>query len=101
MQKKSFFIKLALLIVPILLISSVPLTKQSYQSIGGGGYDLTNLYCGFFILLAIIIWILFIIGHSIIFRKNRNTLNDNLKLVGIGFGTFFIASLILFNTWIT
>jgi hypothetical protein len=36
MQKKSFFIKLALLIVPILLIASVPLTKQSYQSIGGG-----------------------------------------------------------------
>ncbi|MBL7867323.1 MAG: hypothetical protein JNM71_04820 [Flavobacterium lindanitolerans] len=39
MQRKSFFIKLALLIVPILLIASVPLTKQSYQSIGGGGYD--------------------------------------------------------------
>ena len=100
-MRKSFFIKLALLLVPILIIASAPLTKQSHQSIGGGGYDLTNLYSGFFILLAIIAWILFIIVHSIIFRKNSNILNDNLKLVGIGFGILFIASLLLFNTWIT
>lgn len=100
-MRKSFFIKLAFLILPILIIVSVPLTKESHQSIGGGGYDLTNLYCGFFILLAIITWILFILVHSIIFRKNRNILNDNLKLVGIGFGILCIAALILFNTWIT
>jgi len=100
-MRKSFFIKLAFLILPILIIASVPLTKESHQSIGGGGYDLTNLYCGFFILLVIIAWILFILIHSVIFRKNRNALNDNLKLVGIGFGILFIASLILFNTWIT
>ncbi|TPD70479.1 hypothetical protein [Flavobacterium microcysteis] len=100
-MRKSFFVKLAFLILPILIIASIPLTKESHQSIGGGGYDLTNLYCGFFILLAIIAWILFILIHSVIFRKNRNALNDNLKLVGIGFGILFIASLILFNTWIT
>ncbi|MEZ0006513.1 hypothetical protein ABH942_001883 [Flavobacterium sp. 28YEA47A] len=100
-MRKSFFIKLTFLVLPILIIASVPLTKERHQSIGGGGYDLTNLYCGFFILLAIITWILFIIIHSIVFRKNRNTLNDNLKLIAIGFGILFIASLILFNTWIT
>lgn len=100
-MRKSFFIKLALLIIPILIFASVPFMGDNHPSIGGGSYDLTDLYSGFFILLTIIVWIFFIIAHSIIFRKNNLTVNDNMKLLAIGLGILIIACAILFNTWIT
>ena len=43
-MKTSFFIKLVLLLLPLLVLAGDWLTSKSTKSIGGGGYDLSGLY---------------------------------------------------------
>lgn len=100
MKIKSFYVKLLLLIVPIVILASVPFMGENYPSIGGGGYDLTDLFYGIYILIAIIAWIFFMIIHSIVFRKKPDVVKENSKLIILGIVVFIVACLILFNTWI-
>ena len=88
------------MIVPIVILASVPFIEGNTNSIGGGGYDLTDLFYGIYILIAIIAWTFFIIIHSLVFRKNSDVVKENLKLIITGIVVFIIACLILFNTWI-
>ncbi|MCY1228687.1 hypothetical protein D3C87_365350 [compost metagenome] len=100
MKTKSFYVKLFLLIVPIIILASVPFIEGNTNSIGGGGYDLTDLFYGIYILIAIIAWIFFMIIHSLVFRKKSDVVAENSKLIVTGIVVFIIACLILFNTWI-
>lgn len=96
---KGFYIRLLLLIVPVSILIIIPFIENSSNSIGGGGYDLTDLFYGAFILIAIFIWIFFIVIHSIVFRKKPDVINENSKLLIIGLVSFITALLILLNTW--
>lgn len=69
---KSFYIKLTLLILPVIGLFLWPILESHSSSIGGGSYDLTNLYAGIFILMVIIIWIIAIIISLIINSYKKN-----------------------------
>jgi len=88
------------LIVPIVILASVPFIEGNTNSIGGGVYDLTDLFYGIYILIAIIAWIFLMIIHSLVFRKKSDVIAENSKLIVTGIVVFIIACLILFNTWI-
>ena len=96
-----FYIKLALLIFPTIGLFLWPILESQSNSIGGGSYDLTELYAGIFILVSIIIWIvailisLFINNH----RKNFIYLSEDKSLIVFGLLVFTLSFIILINTW--
>ena len=98
---KSFYIKLVILMLPVLGLFLWPILQSRFNSIGGGGYDLTNLYAGTFILIYIIIWnVLILISLIINFYKKKSVhLNEDKSLVIFGLSLFTLSLIILTNTW--
>lgn len=98
---KSFYIKLTLLILPVIGLFLWPILESHSSSIGGGSYDLTNLYAGIFILMVIIMWIIAIIISLIInsYKKNSVYSSEDKMLIIFGLALFTLSFVILSNTW--
>lgn len=98
---KLFYIKLTLLILPVIGLFLWPILENHSSSIGGGSYDLTDLYAGIFILLVIIIWIIVIIISLIInsYKKNIIYSSEDKMLIIFGLALFTLSFIILSNTW--
>jgi len=100
-MKNSFYIKLVMLIIPVLVFLMMPYFDENTNSIGGGYYDITKLYAGIFILISITVWFLLIMANSAYFyyTKNKEGLNNNNPLLLIGIISFMISLAILTFTW--
>lgn len=98
---KSFYIKLSLLILPVIGLFLWPILESHSSSIGGGSYDLTDLYAGIFILMVIIIWLISIIIILIIniYKKNTVHSSEDKMLIIFGLALFSLSFIILSNTW--
>lgn len=100
MFRKSFYIKLAVLIVPVVIFFCIPFVEGNSGGVGGGGnYDLSGLFYGFLILATIITWIIFILIHSIYYRHNQQNASDNKILLTVGIVSFIISYLIYHITF--
>ena len=99
-MKYTFYIKLALLIIPVLILILIPIMDQNSSSIGGGNYDISKLYFGILILLAIAVWFFMIMINSAYFfyRKNKRGLKENNPLLVIGIASFLIFMILFMFT---
>ena len=99
-MKYTFYIKLALLIIPVLILILIPIMDQNSSSIGGGNYDISELYFGILILLAIAVWFFMIMINSAYFfyRKNKHGLKENNPLLVIGIASFLIFMILFMFT---
>ena len=91
------------LILPVVGLFLWPLLQSRSNSIGGGGYDLTNLYAGIFILIFIIVWNILIFISLVVnnYKKNLIYLSEDKSLIIFGLSLFTLSFIILVNTWIT
>ena len=100
-MKNSFYVKLAMLVIPIALLLAMPVFDESANSVGGGNYSLTKLYAGIYILVAIAVWFFLIMFNSayFYFTKNKEGLDNNNPLLLIGIVLFLASLLVLTFTW--
>ena len=98
---KSSWYKFGFLIAVILGLFCWPFMGNNSGSIGGGSYDLTDLYAGIFILITIIIWTIYILLCLIYFsvKKNSKLLKENRILLLTGISLFVVFYSILQATW--
>jgi hypothetical protein len=100
---KTFYIKLILLILPVVGLFLWPFLQSKSNSIGGGSYDLTKLYAGIYILIFTVFWIIAIFISLILnsYNKKKEQLSEDKSLIVFGLIVFTSSFIILANTWIS
>lgn len=87
MSNRSFWIWLAALAIPVLILIAAQDDTNSAPSIGGGGYDLGPFVYSCLLVIVTAFWSLCALAAALLYRDRESTLRA-LGLAAIGLVTF-------------
>ena len=88
MSRKSFWIWLSALVIPVLILGALQVDTRSIPSIGGGGYDLGPFLYSWAMVIATALWSLCTFSAALFYKDRAPSLRA-LKLAWVGLATLF------------